>query len=690
MPLRAAYDILLHLDSFKNIDLLQKGIYQIRVEIYYENEDKTKRFYAAPYYTLPVQMPLYRSNPNHNFRESYIMEDECTYCSKSFIIKYCNEIANLSEFIQFRVEVDMVENFELTPFYISYSLFYSELSHESNRSNELNNYEFREIGKSTFYLTNLLQGSSNFIPAIFGDFFYSLVDTTVHSCLIDFKVKKNFMEITDDSELCKIVDLNKDENQSRIPSSRVLNKYLFINNIEIINNSKILRKELAIILGKFNKAVQTKMAKFSSISNKFLKKPERQITDPNLFNKINGKSSSRKNLNLINLKAVPKPLVINNEPPKNIPKQIVGRLTNSVLDSKNFENPFNKGNDKETDILNSRLSFITNEGQNAIEMHFENNKFPNSTENLFEYSSKMNTNNLVSKDKENEEKEINYEKISGVIFINWQHCINVIKENGRKVSKYLACRYVKKFKSKISGFILIDKNWNLNEKIQVANNFWDSKEHLVSTKINVLDLNIFSNLDDFPIIIEKFYHNNEIRIENGSKLIKNSFTHNKKFRLFVFAHGFKGSSFDLKLLKNNLALLFLDSVFLLSEANENDNECDIYKMGERLANEVMNFISIKGLSMSILDINFIGHSLGGLVIRAALPFLSQYKYFFKTYVSLGTPHLGMNYNKSMLLDAGMWILQKVTKWNCLNQLKLTDDPVYKECFLYRLSLSEGL
>lgn len=52
----------------------------------------------------------------------------------------------------------------------------------------------------------------------------------------------------------------------------------------------------------------------------------------------------------------------------------------------------------------------------------------------------------------------------------------------------------------------------------------------------------------------------------------------------------------------------------------------------------------------------IGHSLGGLIIRASLPYLKEYKNQFFTFMTLSTPHLGLLYGKSSLVDAGSLII----------------------------------
>ena len=60
--------------------------------------------------------------------------------------------------------------------------------------------------------------------------------------------------------------------------------------------------------------------------------------------------------------------------------------------------------------------------------------------------------------------------------------------------------------------------------------------------------------------------------------------------LFVLCHGFQGNSCDMRLLKNNLSLNHPEAIFLASSVNEELTEGDIFEMGERLANEVKQYI----------------------------------------------------------------------------------------------------
>lgn len=55
-------------------------------------------------------------------------------------------------------------------------------------------------------------------------------------------------------------------------------------------------------------------------------------------------------------------------------------------------------------------------------------------------------------------------------------------------------------------------------------------------------------------------------------------------------HGFQGNSFDMRLFKNTLNVLYPESLFLSSVANEDNTEGDIAEMGRNLAREVKGFI----------------------------------------------------------------------------------------------------
>ena len=88
-------------------------------------------------------------------------------------------------------------------------------------------------------------------------------------------------------------------------------------------------------------------------------------------------------------------------------------------------------------------------------------------------------------------------------------------------------------------------------------------------------------------------------------------------------------------------------------------------------------------------ISFIGHSIGGVIIRACLPHLKEYSHKMHLYCSLSSPHLGYIYSNSTLVDAGMWLLKKIKKCISLEQLSFSDDKNLENTCLYKLSELEG-
>jgi hypothetical protein len=135
--------------------------------------------------------------------------------------------------------------------------------------------------------------------------------------------------------------------------------------------------------------------------------------------------------------------------------------------------------------------------------------------------------------------------------------------------------------------------------------------------------------------------------------------------LWVLVHGFQGNSQDMKLIKNNIALVFPEVMFLMSSANEDQTEGDIKEMGLRLAQEVNTHISQYCPGNSLGKISFISHSLGGLISRAALPYLGDHAKKMCNFITLSSPHLGYMHNSSSIIDAGMWFLETWKQSTCL-------------------------
>eukprot|EP00392_Amoebophrya_sp_AT5.2_P008281 g8300.t1 len=157
--------------------------------------------------------------------------------------------------------------------------------------------------------------------------------------------------------------------------------------------------------------------------------------------------------------------------------------------------------------------------------------------------------------------------------------------------------------------------------------------------------------------------------------------------LVVLVHGFQGNRFDMRLVKNLLAVSFPELVLLSSSTNEDNMEDSIESMGQRLAQEITDFIKDtvevgtsgnvgKNASHLLGKISFVAHSLGGLIVRSCVEKLQpELQKLLFTYVSLSTPHLGyaQSLKTSKWVQTGIWLLRKMRRdCKCLQELCMED------------------
>lgn len=147
------------------------------------------------------------------------------------------------------------------------------------------------------------------------------------------------------------------------------------------------------------------------------------------------------------------------------------------------------------------------------------------------------------------------------------------------------------------------------------------------------------------------------------------------------------------MIKNSIALVFPEVMFLMSAANEDHTEGDIGEMGVRLAQEINTHIQQYCPGNSLAKISIIAHSLGGLISRAALPHLEDHKSKMFNFITLSSPHMGYMFNSSTIIDAGMWFLKTWKKSTSLEQMKMTDydsTGCIESCYLFKLSQEKGI
>ena len=78
----------------------------------------------------------------------------------------------------------------------------------------------------------------------------------------------------------------------------------------------------------------------------------------------------------------------------------------------------------------------------------------------------------------------------------------------------------------------------------------------------------------------------------------------------------------------------------------------------------------------------IGFSMGGLIVRAALPHLEKYKDKMHGFMTLCSPHLGYMYKAGKLFSTGMWFMKNWKKSIALNQLSMSDSKNIEQTVIF--------
>ena len=98
MSLRCIVEFSLHLDSFRNIDLFHQGLYKLRISIQKGQE------FSYPYNIVSKYSSQINTDP-HLITSSTLEENYLD--SKSFLVRYFDELVRIDEFYFFRSEIEI-------------------------------------------------------------------------------------------------------------------------------------------------------------------------------------------------------------------------------------------------------------------------------------------------------------------------------------------------------------------------------------------------------------------------------------------------------------------------------------------------------------------------------------------------------------------------------------------------------
>ena len=216
MSLNYLYELMIHFHTYKNIELLNQGVYQIKSRIYAIIDNK--KYYAIPYFFTQSKdlENLYqteeRSNKNPVIIESEIDKNKnYEYITKSFFIKYADEEIELDEFCYFRIEVPEKYAKNGVNFFCQFDLWSSDLptsstgeqKNQKDISDLISKMNFKYIQTETVEITNNSNEkfdekdafNETYSPIVFHANYFSLLRVSIHKILIDYKIRIDTNEL---------------------------------------------------------------------------------------------------------------------------------------------------------------------------------------------------------------------------------------------------------------------------------------------------------------------------------------------------------------------------------------------------------------------------------------------------------------------------------------------------------------
>ena len=126
MSFRAVVETVLHLQSFKNLELYEQGLYFLRFRLYYEVGGS--RYYAHPYdvRTVHVGRQIADSNDYSPLEPARAVERENAFYSRQFLIVYIDEEVPMNDFCTFRSEIEIAPRYLDTQFFLDVQLYWAE------------------------------------------------------------------------------------------------------------------------------------------------------------------------------------------------------------------------------------------------------------------------------------------------------------------------------------------------------------------------------------------------------------------------------------------------------------------------------------------------------------------------------------------------------------------------------------
>jgi len=663
MALHSLLEVALHFESFRNVDLFHQGLYHLKTKLY--RETGNERLAAIPYgYSACPEsgQPKSKSSrtDHHNLIPAHILEEQHTFSTRSYLIRYCEEEVELNDIGQFRFELSAEQMQDDTPLTLEVDLMFADLTHHGGADRfgdnpDVDSTEFKSVSTQTFRIHGADQGLHEYCPIVFDEYHFCVANLCIHSTLLDirFRLQPN-LPISSRPALKELKN-PMDEvalmvQKPVVPPTQ--NAALSLTECMFGTSRGAGREQLLLATEAFYQTNFKILAKsyaglvawFHIIDNKCLTKDLREALGDSA-------TSPEDQLTGCGLLLLP--------PNGSLQHWLNGNGATAGGHGGSFKS-----------YLTSQLSLHADEKDFARHVALDMNV------------------------------------ASCQILGLWHKVINAMLYSYREVTSLLRTTWEQRMSGQWKDFIT---KVRVQDNIIAPDDDYDEIEP-VNRHLDIL-AKVQKQNGGRPVLVESmslaaelqpmlFEQRHTSKNNNGdskgfSGVIYDSLPPSapKTYRgvhLFVLVHGFQGNAFDMRLFKNNLALVYPDAIFMVSSSNEDNTDGDLNEMGIRLAQEVVNFVTDWCPDSSLGRLSFVGYSIGGVIIRAALPLLHDYHSKFYTFLTLSTAHFGFMDQQSPLFNSTVYLLTKWRKCTLLEQLALRDAPDLKDTYLAKLCKTRGL
>ena len=165
MAFKSICEILVHIETFKNIDLACQGLYKLCISVY---NDETQELIQANPCSVTKANSTRKSVASQNHNIIPPGPDGNNIESKSFIIKYCDEEIDLNDICHFRIELNVGR--KPPTLKLTAKLMYCDITDLRNSLHDpsiVEIAEFKCVNEMTYEISSAFTALFEFLPITF-------------------------------------------------------------------------------------------------------------------------------------------------------------------------------------------------------------------------------------------------------------------------------------------------------------------------------------------------------------------------------------------------------------------------------------------------------------------------------------------------------------------------------------------